>query len=112
VVFVFEKDNGFDMDISLLPHFSLDLARNKRKASNSQAPPVTLHSSIPSFKFAKMTSKAQSAVIEYGSLSAAAVTQVDTICRCFKTGEYSDVTVCCGQHEFKVHKNVICPQSE
>ena len=38
---------------------------------------------------------------------------IDNLCRCFMSGKYSDLRILCGaEHEFKVHKIVICPQSE
>jgi hypothetical protein len=28
-----------------------------------------------------------------------------------KSGKYSDLIICCGDHEFKVHRAIVCPRS-
>ncbi|KAI9828220.1 MAG: hypothetical protein M1819_006810 [Sarea resinae] len=37
---------------------------------------------------------------------------VSEVTRSKETGQYSDLTIICGSRQFKVHRNIVCPQSK
>lgn len=47
-----------------------------------------------------------------GIMSALRAALTDADCSLFKTEKLSDFTIVCGPHGFKVHKAILCAQSE
>ena len=61
-----------------------------------------------------MLSKVEIAVGEYDFPHAMRLdTMLTHMHSCFRSGAYSDLTIRCGDgREFKVHKDIVCPQSQ